>query len=172
MSIHDELVRIPQSLHAPKENTNTFGKYNYRSAEGILAAVKPLLNGCTLVLSDDMRLVGDRVYVEAIVTLSDGEQVVKASSFARETLVQKGMNDAQITGSSSSYARKYALSGLFAIDNEKDADTKEGPSVIEQINAAFSRDELTGLWQQMTEGERKEHKEEFIARGKELEQES
>ena len=119
-----ELIEIQSELKAPKNQKNTFGKYNYRSCEDILEAVKPLLknHGCTLTISDEIVLVGSRVYVKATVTIKDGKVTESANGFAREPESQKGMNEAQITGSASSYARKYALNGLFLIDDTKDAD--------------------------------------------------
>jgi len=113
-------------LKAPKGQTNKFGGYRYRSAEDILEALKPLLGewGCSLVIQDDMVEVGGRVYVKASANLIDNEteSVLSTSAFAREAEAKKGMDDAQITGSASSYARKYALNGLFAIDDTKDPD--------------------------------------------------
>ena len=113
-------------MKAPKGQTNKFGGYRYRSAEDILEALKPLLGewGCSLVIQDDMVEVGGRVYVKATANLIDNEteSVLSTSAFAREAEVKKGMDDAQITGSASSYARKYALNGLFAIDDTKDPD--------------------------------------------------
>ncbi len=123
-----ELVEIQKYLKAPKNQRNNFGKYNYRSCEDILEAVKPLANKleCSVLLSDRIVLVGDRIYVEATATLfKDSDNVVRSTALAREPLSQKGMNEAQITGSASSYARKYALNGLFAIDDTKDSDTDE-----------------------------------------------
>ena len=113
-------------MKAPKGQTNKFGGYRYRSAEDILEALKPLLGewGCSLVIQDDMVEVGGRVYVKATANLIDNEteSVLSTSAFAREAETKKGMDDAQITGSASSYARKYALNGLFAIDDTKDPD--------------------------------------------------
>ena len=124
--IHSKLQGIQSSLKAPKGQTNKFGGYTYRSAEDILTAVKPLLAewNCTLVITDDMVEVGGRVYVKATAVLADteGEYTIQANGFAREAETRKGMDDSQITGSASSYARKYALNGLFAIDDTKDAD--------------------------------------------------
>lgn len=141
MSITEKLLEIQQTLNAPKNLTNTFGKYKYRSLEGILSAVKPLLKDqkCILTISDKMVEVGGRVYVEASVLLTstecDGRVEVCAS--AREAENKKGMDDAQITGAASSYARKYACNGLFAIDDTKDADAtndhgKKEKSKLEQ----------------------------------------
>ena len=125
-SLRQKLCNIQTQLKAPKGQTNAFGGYRYRSAEDILEALKPLLGeyGCSLVIQDDMVEVGGRVYVKASANLIDNETdlVLSASAFAREAEVKKGMDDAQITGSASSYARKYALNGLFCIDDTKDAD--------------------------------------------------
>jgi len=126
----DNTVKIMQSiqseLKAPKGQTNKFGGYSYRSAEDILEAVKPLLNkyNCFLTVSDEIVEVGGRVYVKATATVheSHSDSIAVTTAFAREAEVKKGMDDAQITGSASSYARKYALNGLFAIDDTKDAD--------------------------------------------------
>ena len=125
-NIRQKLQGIQSSLKAPKGQTNKFGGYRYRSAEDILEALKPLLGewGCSLVIQDDMVEVGGRVYVKATANLIDNEteSVLSTSAFAREAEAKKGMDDAQITGSASSYARKYALNGLFAIDDTKDPD--------------------------------------------------
>ena len=131
----EELLKIQQELNAPKDQYNNFGKYNYRSCEGILAAVKPLLKetGCTLTLSDEIVPVSNRVYVTATATLTtpDGKQYVSTAS-AREDDTKKGMDGAQITGAASSYARKYALNGLFCIDDVKDPDATNDHGVGEQ----------------------------------------
>jgi len=119
------LVKIQAELKVPKNQTNSFGKYKYRSAEDIIEAVKPILNkyGTALVVSDEVVQVGDRVYIKATATLLDAtDDVISVNGWAREEEVKKGMDAAQITGSASSYARKYALNGLFAIDDTKDAD--------------------------------------------------
>jgi hypothetical protein len=126
------LQKIQQELKAPKNQFNSFGKYNYRSCEDILEGVKPLLkeHDCQLTLSDEMIEVGGRVYVKATATftaLTGGEKVI-VSACAREPVDRKGMDDSQITGATSSYARKYALNGLFCIDDTKDADTQDNSS--------------------------------------------
>ncbi|HEB13624.1 MAG TPA: single-stranded DNA-binding protein [candidate division CPR3 bacterium] len=117
------LNKIQKALKAPKGQLNKFGNYNYRSCEDILEAIKPLLGEATLTISDKIVLVGDRYYVRAVATLTHDKQEKSVSAYARETLNKKGMDEAQITGAASSYARKYALNGLFAIDDTKDADT-------------------------------------------------
>lgn len=117
-----KLSEIQKNLKAPKNQRNNFGGYNYRSCEDILEAVKPLLNGLILTISDDIVEVGGRVYVKATARISDGENIIENSAFAREAEVRKGMDDSQVTGATSSYARKYALNGLLCIDDTKDAD--------------------------------------------------
>lgn len=125
----EKLAKIQKELKAPKDLRNNFGGYNYRSAESILEAVKPLLDGAILTLEDDIILVGTgdniRFYIKATATFQDGEFIKKTTAFAREPENKKGMDESQITGTASSYARKYALNGLFCIDDNKDADTDE-----------------------------------------------
>lgn len=120
-----ELIEIQKKLKAPKGQRNTFGNYNYRSAEDILEAVKPLCaeHGCQLTLSDAIELVGDRYYVRATARIRTADETVEVTAYARESASKKGMDESQITGAASSYARKYALNGLFCIDDTKDADT-------------------------------------------------
>lgn len=127
MTIQAKLAEIQATLKAPKRQYNSFGKYKYRSCEDIVEAVKPLLfdAGLALIMSDDIFVAPDRVYVKAVVSISDGKESVSATAFAREPAEKKGMDASQITGTASSYARKYALNGLFAIDDTKDADTDE-----------------------------------------------
>lgn len=125
MALHDALINVQSALKAPKSQTNTFGKYNYRSCEDILEAVKPLLkaNGLTLHLTDSVEMIGSRIYIKATATITDGTDKRESTAFAREPETKKGMDESQITGTASSYARKYALNGLFCIDDTKDADT-------------------------------------------------
>lgn len=122
--IHLRLAKIQSTLKAPKSQRNTFGNYNYRSAEDILEAVKPLLieNGCVLTITDEIVMIGERFYVKATATISDGTDSISTSAWAREDESKKGMDGAQVTGSASSYARKYSLNGLFCIDDTKDPD--------------------------------------------------
>lgn len=120
--IYSELSRIQQGLKAPKNLYNKFGNYKYRNAEGILESVKPLLNGMALIINDEPVLIGDRFYIKATVTLTDGEESVSAVAFAREDETKKGMDGCQLTGACSSYARKYALNALLMIDDSKDSD--------------------------------------------------
>ena len=125
MTLIDRLAAIQTKLHAPKNQKNTFGGYNYRSCEDILEAVKPLLAGLVLTITDEVTEVGGRIYVKATARLTDGKDAMTASAFAREAESRKGMDDSQITGSASSYARKYALNGLLLIDDNKDADSQD-----------------------------------------------
>lgn len=123
-----ELIIMQTRLNVPKNQRNKFGGFNYRSAEDILESLKPLLKEteCFLNITDSIELVGDRYYIKATATITNKEGVqVSSSAYAREELAKKGMDASQITGSTSSYARKYALNGLFAIDDNKDADTDE-----------------------------------------------
>jgi hypothetical protein len=121
--LHKKLWTIQQTLNAPKNQRNNFGGYSYRSAEDILEAVKPLLQNVTLTLNDEIILIGERYYVKATATLSDGEDAIAVTAYAREEENKRGMDASQLTGATSSYARKYALNGLFCIDDAKDADT-------------------------------------------------
>lgn len=121
--IKEKLEKIQKELKAPKNQYNSFGGYNYRSCEDIMQAVKPLLKGCVLTISDELLAIGDRYYIKATATLEDNEDKISVSAYARETETKKGMDVSQITGASSSYARKYALNGLFLIDDVKDADS-------------------------------------------------
>ena len=118
------LINLQSELKAPKNQYNTFGKYKYRSAEDILEAVKPLLKEykCHLTISDEMVVLGDRYYVKATATLAKEGESISITAYAREEENKKGMDASQITGSTSSYARKYALNGLFCIDDTKDSD--------------------------------------------------
>ena len=127
MNVTQKLIKVQNELKAPKGNYNSFGKYKYRSAEDILESVKPLNadNGLLLTLSDKPTLIGEWHYIEATATITDGETSLSVTAYARESLNKKGMDESQITGTASSYARKYALNGLYLIDDTKDADTDE-----------------------------------------------
>lgn len=127
LNITTKLVLIQHELKAPKDKMNNFGKYKYRSCESILEAVKPLLHKASLalILYDEPVNVGERYYIKATAKLTDGKESIEVSAYARETDGKTGMDPAQLTGACSSYARKYALNGLFAIDDTKDADTNE-----------------------------------------------
>lgn len=136
-SITEKLLSAQQTLKAPKGQYNKFGKYNYRSAEDILEAVKPVnaQNGLLLTIMDEPVLVGDRHYIKATATITDGTDTIVVTAFARESLTKKGMDESQITGTASSYARKYALNGLYLIDDTKDADTNEHNNQHNNIQA-------------------------------------
>jgi hypothetical protein len=128
--MNDKLVKIQSELKAPKGQTNSFGNYKYRSCEDILEAVKPLLaeQDMIILLSDEVINIGTHNYVKATATIkasNDNTDGISVSAYAREAETKKGMDDAQITGAASSYARKYALNGLFAIDDTKDADSHD-----------------------------------------------
>ena len=123
--ITKKLALIQKELKVPKNQVNTFANYNYRNCEDILEAVKPLLKGAVLIMSDEMISDGGRFYVRATAIFKDGDEEISVSAYAREPESKKGMDESQITGSASSYARKYALNGLFAIDDTKDADTQD-----------------------------------------------
>ena len=168
------LAAIQAELKAPKGNFNSFGKYKYRSCEDIVEAVKPLLadHRCHLVLSDDVVAVLDRVYVKSTATIYKGAEIIgTATAFAREALDKKGMDDSQITGTASSYARKYALNGLLAIDDTRDADTDEhtaqrnkpsktltvDPTVSQSIHACTNIDELRAVWKALSPEARESH---------------
>lgn len=124
---YKKLIKVQATLNAPKSQFNSFGKYHYRSCEDIMGALKPLLaaEGLFQSVSDEIVMIGDRHYVKATVTVTDGELSVSNSALAREDRDKKGMDGAQVTGASSSYARKYALNGMWNIDDSKDADTNE-----------------------------------------------
>ena len=127
MTIYEKLGAIQQALKAPKSEYNDFGKYKYRTAEGILESVKPLLaeHKCVLLLRDDLESKEGRVYIKATAQFFDAEApetYIEATAFAREEETKKGMDASQVTGAASSYARKYALNGLFCIDDNKDSD--------------------------------------------------
>ncbi|EOI6837216.1 ERF family protein [Yersinia enterocolitica] len=147
MSLNKEFViklaTIQRELNVPKGQENKFGGYKYRSCEDIMEAAKPLLGNLLLSVSDEIVLIGDRYYVKATATLTDGENTHSVSAMARESLTKKGMDDAQITGATSSYARKYSLNGLFAIDDAKDADTNEHYKQSEQAGRTEQKTETT-----------------------------
>lgn len=139
MNIHEKLAAVQSEMKAPKNLYNSFGKYSYRNAEGICEAFKPYGKkyGLSLVLSDEVMEIGGRVYVMATATLYDTESSdsIGVSAFAREAETKKGMDDAQVTGATSSYARKYALNGLFLLDDTKDPDTDEYRQQVEKGKA-------------------------------------
>ena len=144
MNVYEKLIKVQAELKAPKSKFNSFGKYKYRSLEDILEGVKPLLekNKASLVIADSMEQIGDRYYLKATATFIDTEngESVSNSALARESADKKGMDDSQITGTASSYARKYALNGLLLIDDTKDADTDEA-HVEKEARAEKAKDD-------------------------------
>lgn len=145
MSIYATLTEIQNELKAPKNQYNRFGKYKYRSCEDILEALKPLLlkHKATLIINDEIQEMGTRIYVKAICTFVVGDEKIQTTAFAREEESKKGMDGSQVTGASSSYARKYALNGLFLIDDTKDADTDEFKEQSKNKQENKSKQELT-----------------------------
>lgn len=157
MSIYGKLLEVQANLNAPKSQYNSFGKYNYRNCEDILESVKPLLkaNGLTLKIDDAVEMVGDRFYIKSIVTLIDietGEAIIN-TAYAREEESKKGMDGSQVTGASSSYARKYALNGMFCIDDNKDSDStnkhgkdKEEPQKTSSSNSGINDNQIKRMY--------------------------
>lgn len=131
-SLISKVSVIQTTLSAPKNQRNNFGNYNYRSCEDILEGLKSVLDGLVVTVTDEMVMVGDRIYVKAVATITDGEYSLSNTGFARESLIKKGMDESQITGAASSYARKYALNGLFLIDDNKDADSMDNSGAAQQ----------------------------------------
>ena len=156
--IYQRLSEIQKELFVPKGQRNDFGKYNYRSCEDILQAVKPICEskGCVLTITNDLQNIGDRNYVKATATLIELEtgEKVESVAHAREEAEKKGMDGSQITGAASSYARKYALAGLFCIDNEADSDAtndtpkeerKASPKQVELLASKYTGENLEKL---------------------------
>ena len=157
--LYKKVQEIQTHLKAPKNLYNSFGRYKYRNAEGICEAVKPLLaeHGLILTLSDELVAVGERYYVKATATIcSNAEEKLSVSAFARESFDKKGMDDSQITGTASSYARKYALNGLFLLDDTKDADTDEYSNENNRKMEIVSKEQLEELKQLCKEADREE----------------
>lgn len=162
-TLTEKLAKIQRELNAPKGQHNKFGGYNYRSCEDILQAVKPLLGDLILTVSDDIKVFGERVYVQATATITDGENSLSTTAFAREAMSKKGMDDSQVTGSTSSYARKYALNGLLLIDDNKDADSRDNTKAEdervetgrESLQACENMDQLKRVWASLGANEKK-----------------
>jgi len=127
-SLHEKLGKIQLEISAPKSQFNKFGNYYHRNVEDILEAFKKVSRGTYLTLNDEVVEIAQRVYIKATATISDGKDSISACAYAREALQKKGMDDSQVTGSASSYARKYALGGLLGVDDNKDADTMDNAS--------------------------------------------
>jgi len=183
----ESLIKIQSELKAPKNQLNKFGNYKYRSCEDVLEALKPLLlkHNCRLCITDEVKQIGTLVYIEAIAEISDNKTVISVKAQAGIDIAQKGMSIAQCFGASSSYARKYALNGLFLIDDTKDADhtndhkeqPKEKPvqkfsetylKIADQLKLCTEIDEITVLWDSLDDSEHKECKALFTKRRLEI----
>lgn len=158
MNIYEKLLNVQTELKAPKGQYNSFGKYKYRSCEDILESLKPVLekNKLTMFISDEIVCTNNRIYVKATVHLINSEKLgetIQVSAFAREEETKKGMDGSQITGASSSYARKYALNGMFAIDDTKDSDSTNthGKEKIEQDKAQDYLNSREGMIERINE---------------------
>lgn len=149
MNLYQKLLRVQTQLKAPKNQYNIFGKYYYRSCEDITEAVKPLLaeENLVMTISDELILIGERYYVKATVTVIDGETGEKheVHAYAREAESKKGMDESQITGAASSYARKYALNGMFAIDDTKDSDATNTHEKNENNNQNIDKQTIAAI---------------------------
>ena len=169
-----ELIEIQSELKAPKSQYNSFGKYKYRKAEDILEALKPLLlkHKCFVTLTDEISEVANRIYVKAIATITNSEGVsITTSAFARESESKSGMDAAQVTGAASSYARKYALNGLFCIDDSVDPDSIiDIDEVVKKVYQTKSLDQLESLWNEFKENDTPDHKlrKAVVEKGKEF----
>lgn len=140
--IYNKLARVQMTLKAPKGQYNKFNDFKYRSAEDIYEAVKPLLEkeGLVLTLSDTLEAIGSRYYIKATATLTDGTDTIVATAYAREDENRAGMSESQVTGCSSSYARKYALGGLFLIDDNKDSDSFDNRKNVEKTAVSVANE--------------------------------
>lgn len=147
MKIQDILVEIQTSLKVTKDRNNNHGNFNFRSMEDINQKLKPILkqHNAVFIVSDEMVMIGDRFYIKATATLKSSDSEVSAVGYAREANEQRGMNSAQLTGSTSSYARKYATSGLFAIDDNKDADDFMSEDEIKKQDEEKQKNAVDGL---------------------------
>jgi len=185
MSIIEKLAAIQSELKAPKSQFNSFGKYKYRNCEDILEALKPLLarHKCVVLLSDKVNAIGSRFYIEATATLQDAKESISVTASAREEEVKKGMDSAQISGACSSYSRKYSLSGLFCIDDNRDADSEKPVSegekkklnedaVKAKIKSCADRPTLEKMWIEMSQALKTspDIKKAFVIRGSELDE--
>jgi len=169
MAINNELVRIQKELRAPKNQYNSFGKYNYRSCEDILEGLKECLGECSVLLEDDVIMVGDRVYIKATATLRHADETISTTAMAREALSKKGMDESMVTGTASSYARKYALNGLFAIDDNKDADMIE--SVEDKLESIDTIEDLNEFFKTLPTDKKNKLTKKFAKRKKAIQQE-
>lgn len=162
-----KLADIQKTLNAPKNQWNDFGKYAYRNCEDILLAVKPLLGDAVITLTDDIFIAAERVYVKAEATITLNGESHKTVAFAREPLTKKGMDESQITGTASSYARKYALNGLLLIDDNKDPDTPP-EKVKEKLEACTDVSQLTEIYKKLNDNDKIKFKDMFTDKKAEL----
>ena len=162
--LHYELARIQKELRAPKNQYNSFGKYYFRSCEDILEGVKAVAGDCTVTINDDVIMVGDRIYIKATASLNLRGASITSTAMARESESKKGMDDSMVTGTASSYARKYALNGLFAIDDNKDADMLD--RVEDKLEEIETTEELNKFYKSLTEEQQKKATKKFAARSK------
>jgi len=168
-----ELIEIQNEIVVLKKRYNAFSKFNYRSCEDILQALKPLLKKykCFLTLSDEIAPIGQFIYLKSTATITNGDGLsISVYGLAREAEAQKGMSEAQITGSSSSYARKYALGGMFLIDDNKDADVTSNPNddILTHLANCSTSDDLGILWDSMDDSQQKKYKVLFSKRKLEI----
>ena len=150
MNIYQKLATVQTELKCQKSQYNNFGKYKYRNLEDIMEAVKPLLlkNSLAMIVSDEIINIGDRFYIKATATIINAEkpdETIQATALARESLNKKGMDDSQITGTASSYARKYCLNGLYAIDDTKDADSMDNQDNKQSKQIIIGQDNINWL---------------------------
>ncbi len=170
MEINKELNRIQKELKAPKSQVNSFAHYNYRNAEDILEAYKKVAGDTSLIIDDEVVQIGDRYYVKATTRLSLLDTNVTTTAYAREPLEKKGMDSAQITGATSSYARKYALNALFAIDDTKDADNFDNSKIEdfkEKVTKITDVEKLRTFFKE-NEGKGKEYVDIMVTHSKSL----
>jgi len=169
-----KLSEVQLALKAPKNQFNAFGKYKYRSAEDILESLKLVLNGeSTITLSDEIVHIGDRYYVKATAIFTSKEETITVTAYAREEESKKGQDGSQITGASSSYARKYALNGLFAIDDNKDSDStnkhdSKDDAIVTKIKNAKTEKELGVIYSGLAEDQQSTYLNELSKRKQEL----
>lgn len=177
--LNKKLIEIQQTLVVPKGKHNSFGGFDYRSNEDILTAVKPLLKKHNIILlqNDEMVAVGTRHYIKATTTISDGKNEISATGYAREPEQKKGMDDSQLTGSTSSYARKYSANGLFAIDDNVDADTTNSTSepeltdkqIKDKLELTTSVRDMAYLFNKLTADQKIDNQDMFTAHKEKLE---
>ena len=188
-TLQECLNYIQVNLNAPKNLHNAYGNYKYRNLEGIFIGLKPLLKetGCIVTVTDSIEMLGDRYYIKAVASIVKGDECITCGGWARETELRKGMDESQITGSTSSYARKYAMNGLFAIDDVKDADTMDNSYTVtdeqktryqELLNSGAyenGKRKVNDWWKSLTTYEQAEsglnHMENIVNKYKEKEQE-